>query len=700
MSIAADGQPSPRGGGAARSVLAGWRRPAGRREPWLVDAVVAVRAPALAISGWDGQILERNARGYTTAHGYYDQDRRILSRAELTVDGEVPEYLGHRLLGATTSKHVSAVRTSLDPTPDPVIQVERLHRAGRGERIVLSNSGSVARVLDVRLRVAADLADVSDVRRGEPGEPAAMKPAAYSVSWQDADGATRVRLTAEPAPAEVLTLPGSAGVEAESAVLRWTVHIPAGGRRRIEIGLHAEVVPAAAGHPFVPVREQAMWHAPKPTGEPRLDALLRQGLDDLKALLLAPARHPQDVFVAAGAPWHLTLFGRDSLWTARLLLPLDDDRELAFGTLRALARLQGSVRDESTDEEPGKILHVVRCRATRHPEGRVLPPVSYGSMDATALFVLLLVEAYREGEDEERVRALIPHARAALGWMRERAAEDGPGFIRYRGPDDGAPVNHGWKDSLDAIVDARGVRGPGPMALSEVQAYAIAAASGFARLLERVEGDAAQHEAADLRAWADALLLRFVEHFEVDEPGREPYFAIALDGRDIPVDGITSNVGHLLGTGILTTGQSAALARHLVSGELFSGWGVRTRGAGNPSFNRLSYHGGAVWAHDTAIAVRGLTLAAQEAALARDVTGGRVCRAAARTLADGLLSAGHAFGYRLPELFGGGPREPGDASPLPFPAACRPQAWSAAAGVAIWDALRRLDELDDLLGPS
>jgi glycogen debranching enzyme len=319
-------------------------------------------------------------------------------------------------------------------------------------------------------------------------------------------------------------------------------------------------------------------------------------------------------------------------------------------------------------------------------------------MDATALFVLLLVEAYREGRDEERVRALIPHARAALGWMRERSADDPLGFIRYRGLDDGALSHHGWKDSPDAIVDARGVRGPGPTALAEVQAYAIAAASGFAGLLERVEGEAARPEAEELRAWAGLLLRRFVARFEVAEPGREGYFAIALDGRDTPVDGITSNIGHLLGAAILGPQQSAALARHLVSDELFSGWGLRTRGAGHPNFNRLGYHGGAVWAHDTAIAIRGLALAVQEAVRARDEAAGRVCRDAARTLADGLLAAAHAFGYRLPELFGGGPREPGDASPLPFPAACRPQAWSAAAGVAIWAALRRLDELDDALG--
>jgi glycogen debranching enzyme len=282
--------------------------------------------------------------------------------------------------------------------------------------------------------------------------------------------------------------------------------------------------------------------------------------------------------------------------------------------------------------------------------------------------------------------------------MRRRSGGDkAPEFIRYEAHSSGALFNHGWKDSADAIVDEQGENVAGSVALSEVQAYAIDAARRFAKLLLEIEGEEAEAEAAVLRRWADELVSRFLEAFVVDDGPGEPYFAIALDRDDKAVKGLTSNIGHLLGTGILSPVQSAALARHLVSDELFSGWGVRTRSSAHPRFNRLSYHGGAVWAHDTAIAIRGLALAAAEAADAKDPVSARACGGAARTLAGGLIDAAHAFDYRLPELFGGGPREAGDIMPLPFPAACRPQAWSAAAGVAVYEALKRLDALDEVL---
>jgi len=293
---------------------------------------------------------------------------------------------------------------------------------------------------------------------------------------------------------------------------------------------------------------------------------------------------------------------------------------------------------------------------------------------------------------------LLDSARAALGWMRNRAEEDSAaGFIRYATAATGALFNHGWKDSRDAVVSPKGRVADGPIALSEVQAYAYQAAVGFANLLERLHPDgAAKQEAYELREWAEALKDRFHRHFLIkDNPEGVPYFAMALDGRNKAVPGLTSNIGHLLGTGIVSLEQSAWIAQHLVSEQLFSGWGLRTRGSQHPRFNPFSYHGGAVWAHDTAIAIRGLCLAAHEANRAGEsgYAFGRDCAGAARTLANGLIDAGAAFGYRLPEVFAGGSRDSGDIAPLPFPAACRPQAWSAAAGVAVNEALESIRDL-------
>lgn len=678
----APAKPSPFDGPSDSARTAWLQRPEKVREPWLTDSIVAVSAPALAVCAFDGQIREFDLSDFRTAHGYYEQDRRMLSRSELTVDGERPEYLRHRLVNATSSKHVCLVRTRQDATPDPEILVERYHRAGRGERIVVANLGSQDRKLSIRLSLAADLADISEVRRGQPDRRARLTIDGRSLRWHGADDETVVTLEATPPPADVEPL------DMDGAALIWHPIIAAGERWDVELGI------AMAATPQVEYAVQAakapmFFERPRPSGDERLDAVVSHGIDDMQALLLALTKAPDQVFAAAGAPWYLTLFGRDSLWTARLMLPVDPHGDLAFGTLHALAALQGRKDDPVADEQPGKILHELRRAATTHQQGEVLPPVYYGSIDATPLFVLLLVEAYRETRDRPRTLELVPMAREAVNWMRRQADADGSDhFIRHSTSHTGALYNFGWKDSYDAIVNTSRQRATGAIALSEVQAYAFEAAMGFANLLRDVFAGSANEEARDLEDWAAGLKRRFMAHFQVTgDKKRGTYFAIALDGDDKVVDGLTSNMGHLLTSGILNPKQSAQVAGHLVSGELFSGWGLRTRESEHPCFSPMSYHGGAVWTHDTAIAIRGLADAALRAYRAGEKASARKCAEAAHTLADGLLAAAQTFDYRLPELFSGGTREPGDVAPLPFPTSCKPQAWSAASGVAVWHAL-------------
>jgi glycogen debranching enzyme len=661
------------------------------REPWLLDSLVAVRAPALVVSGPDGQIEDVDASGFSTAAGYYDRDRRILSRSRLTVDGEPPACFDSRLENAGVARHRLAVRSVQGPTPDPVVVVERVHTVGRGERIVITNRDEVSRALEVRLEVAADLVDMSDVRRGEPVPSVEMRTGDDgTVNWVDLVDGNAVNLEATPRPA----IEDPVG---HSVTLRWSVVIDPKDAWVADITLNTQMQ-AEGEHPLRAAND-APWLKPD-IKDPRLRAVVLQGLEDLKSLLLAPAGTPQAVFVAAGAPWYLTLFGRDSLWAARLLLPVDHECDLAYGTLLALSAFQGAKDDPAADEEAGKILHELRCRTTRHQQGEVLPPLYYGSMDATPLFVLLLVDAFNAGMAEGRVREMIPYARLALKWMRRRSEADAKlGFIRYTGHNPEALFNHGWKDSADAIVNKAGKRAVGPLALAEVQAYAINAANGFAEMLVRLDGDGALAEVEDLRIWAGEMAAQFLKHFEVCD-GERPYYAIALDRDDVAVDGLTSNIGHLLGTGILDPAQSASLARALASEELFSGWGVRTRSENHTGFNELGYHGGSVWAHDTAIAIRGLARAAHEAVDSGDIKSAGVCSKAAYQLADGLLDAAWGFGNRLPELFSGGRQAPGETKPVAFPTACRPQAWSAAAGVAVYAALESLDELREVLDSS
>jgi len=344
--------------------------------------------------------------------------------------------------------------------------------------------------------------------------------------------------------------------------------------------------------------------------------------------------------------------------TAQLLLPLGTD--LAASTLRALAARQGRRDDPGATEQPGKVLHELRRAPADWGEFQ-LPPVYYGTVDATSLWVRLLHDAWRAGLPDAEVEALLPQLEAALAWQEGPGDADGDGFLEYVDTTGSGLANQGWKDSGDSVQWRAGGLATAPIALCEVQGYAYAAAVGGAELLEAFGRPAAGH-----RAWARRLRTAFRERFWVGGPQGWP--AIALDARKRPVDSLTSNIGHLLGTGLLDAGEEAVVAGHLASPALAAGFGLRTLSSDDAGFSPLSYHGGSVWAHDTAIAVAGL------------VRGGFDAEAA--VLVDGLLAAAESFAYRVPELHSGDARTDVPA-PVPYPAACRPQAWSAAAAVAV-----------------
>ncbi|MGH3398724.1 MAG: amylo-alpha-1,6-glucosidase, partial [Streptosporangiaceae bacterium] len=388
--------------------------------------------------------------------------------------------------------------------------------------------------------------------------------------------------------------------------------------------------------------------------------LLRQALPDAAALLLATSRDPAEVFPGAGAPWYLTLFGRDSIWAARLLLPFG--WPLAASTLRALAGRQGRRVDPAAGEAPGKILHELRAAGRQEAGG--LPARYYGTIDATPLWICLLHDAWRWGMPEAEVRALLPNLTAALAFLRDYGDADDDGLLEYIDSSGGRGLaNQGWKDSGDAIRFADGRIADPPVALCEVQGYAFEAARHGADLLDAL----GQPGAGAWRDWAGRLAEVFRARFWVRD-GAGAYPALALDARKQPVDSVTSNIGHLLATGLLTPAEEDLVAARLAGPELSSGFGLRTMSTASGGYSPLSYHCGSVWSHDTAIVIRGLARS------------GHAAEAAA--LADGLLDAAEAFGWRLPELFAGDAR---DQVPWPsaYPASCRPQAWAAAAAGAL-----------------
>jgi glycogen debranching enzyme len=627
---------------------------AGGLQPFLHDAVVTLHAPSLVISRADGQVSEG-------ADGFYHGDRRALSQLTVAAESITLAPVAQGLRGADGADFRAVLRGLGEATPDPAVTLHRRRATAAGrfeDRLEIANAGS--RQVRFRLTVTAgsDLAGMDQVKSGHAPEqmpPQVVDGEAVGLSWTG-DGFT-ARLVSEPAP-DVLDVPAgqlSYDVELDPGTV-WSVTLTCAAA--YEDGDQFPPPPADRVPWSVPVLRSA---------DRRLDGWLEQSLADLDRLRLADPQSEgdrSDQFLAAGAPWFLTLFGRDALWAARMLLPLGTD--LAAGTLRTLARRQGTRTDPATEEQPGKILHEVR-RDTLHIPGQLtLPPVYYGTVDATPLWITLLHDAWRWGLDPAQVEELLPHAESALAWMRDQAAADSDGFLRYIDHSGEGLSNQGWKDSDDSIRYRDGSRAHAPIALCEVQAYAYEAACGGAALLRAFGRPGAE----DWEAWAEQLAARFRDRFWVsDEHG--PYPAVALDGDGKPVDSVTSGFGHLLGTGLLNAEESALLAARIAAPDLDAGHGLRTLSSDAVGFNPYGYHVGSIWPHDTAIAVHGLIRAG--------------FWEAAASLAAGLLSASTVFEARLPELFAGHGAE-GSRLPAPYPASCRPQAWAATSSVLVLQA--------------
>jgi glycogen debranching enzyme len=332
--------------------------------------------------------------------------------------------------------------------------------------------------------------------------------------------------------------------------------------------------------------------------------------------------------------------------------------DMAAATLRALAATQGQKVDDFRDEDPGKIMHEQRFGELAH-FGDSPHACYYGSVDSTPLFLILLEEYVRWTGDAALARELEPHARAALRWMDEYGDRDGDGYLDYhrRNTSNGLD-NQCWKDSATSIRFADGASAVPPIAVCEAQGYAYDARRRCARLARDVWGDAAL--AAELDAAADDLRERFNRDFWLPERG---YFALARDGKGRLADSLTSNIGHLLWSGIADEDRAARVARHLTGPRLSSGWGVRTMAVGDGAYNPIEYHNGTVWPHDTAIVAAGLARYGY--------------RAAATRLIEQLVDATARFGHRPPEVFAGYPRD-AVGGPTEYPVACSPQAWSSA----------------------
>jgi glycogen debranching enzyme len=594
-------------------------------------------------------------------HGLFVSDTRVVSAWQLTLDGRPVESLGtvQEEPYAATFVGRAAPRAGLADSTLLVLRKRSVSGDGMREDIVLRNlSGEAAGVL-VALTVAVDFADLFEVKEGR------LRP--HPPVHVEAGVDTLIYTQAVAGQGQTMTLIAAGDPQITPGQLSYRVVVPPHDEWVATLTVQSKIGNVRPRQEDQsPARRQRTWRLAIPrvtTADQDLGTTLRRSATDLGALQIHDPHHPERRVVAAGVPWFMALFGRDSLLTSWMALPLD--HKLALGTLQTLADHQGVKVDPLTEEQPGRIVHEVRL-GTETALALGGGSAYYGTADATPLFVMLLGELHRWGLPKAQLDILLPAADQALSWIEQYGDSDGDGFVEYQRATDRGLVNQGWKDSFDGITDAGGRIATPPIALAEVQAYVYAAYLARAGIADD------ESTAATYRAKAADLKTKFNEQFWLADRG---WYALALDARKQPVDSLASNMGHCLWCGIVDDDKAAQVADHLMSPPMWTGFGIRTLASTMGAYNPMSYHNGSVWPHDSAIAAAGLMRyrfveAAQQVAL-------------------GLFDAAGHFGGRLPELYCGFDRAEFPA-PIPYPTSCSPQAWAAAAPVLLIRTLLRL----------
>jgi glycogen debranching enzyme len=631
-------------------------------QPWTTSAsatisggaITLVEGPAFCISDRAGNMAP------DLPQGLFFRDTRFLSLMRLRVNGAGPEPLA-----ATTPDPFSGAFVLRDHPKagraDSNLMVFRRRFVGRGMRedIVIHNFSDEPAFCAIELLLGCDFADLFEVKEGrvEKVGDLSVQSSASRITFQYRRGAFRrashVDFSVEPRISETTA--------------SYEIIVPSRGDWTTCIQLTPviddhEITPrylcGQSVERTTPVERLVEWRRRLPvvtSDHDQFRLLLERSTEDIAALRIFDPDYPDRAVVAAGAPWFMTLFGRDSLLTSWMTMMVDPD--LALGTLETLARFQGKEVNPLTEEEPGRILHEMRFGETASLSlggGRVY----YGTVDATPLFVMLLGEMSRWGNRREEVDALLPAADRALDWITDYGDRDGDGYVEYQRTNDRGLENQGWKDSWDSTRFKNGKLAESPVALCEVQGYVYAALVARSHCATEA-GDTAL--AATLRKRAQTLKENFNRDFWIDDG---EYFAMGLDRDKRQIDSVTSNMGHCLWTGIVDEEKAPAVARHLLADSMFSGWGIRTLSESMVGYNPISYHCGSVWPHDNALCVAGL------------IRYGFVEEA--HRVMQGMVDASAYFGDLLPELFAGLARRQ-YGFPVSYPTSCSPQAWAAAS---------------------
>ena len=617
------------------------------------------------------------------AQGLFQGDTRFLSRWVLTVNGALPNPLSTDDVNYFSSQFflVPGTGTVYVDSPMSIVR-QRAVGGGFHEELKVTNHKPTPLDLDIRIEADADFADLFQVKDAELNRAGKF--------YKRIEGNRLVLGYQREKFVRETWVTSSAPAEINESGFRFRVHLEPHGEWHTGLDVLAALDGTEAMKrkpkykdvhdtptPNVGMSLQS-WMASAPqlhASWSDLEKIYERALIDLAALRFFSPYAPGEALPAAGLPWFMALFGRDSLITSFQVLPFVP--ELAAATIRVLAMRQGTRRDDFRDEEPGKILHESRMGEMTAFEERPHSPY-FGTSDATPLFLVLMDEHERWSGRHELVTKFEAEARAALRWIDEFGDRDGDGFVEYERRNKKTGLeNQCWKDSWDSILFSDGTLASYPIATCEIQGYVYDAKRRCARLAREFWGDSdlanrLEKEAAELKQ-------KFNRDFWIPE---KQFFALALDGQKRKVDSLTSNIGHLMWSGIVDEDKAEACANHLVGPHLFSGWGVRTMADNEGGYNPIGYHVGTVWPFDTSLVALGLR------------NYGFKKEAAKVALAN--LEAAKYFQYRLPEAFAGYGKDETDF-PVEYPTACSPQAWSAGAPLLFLRTLLGLEPVGNRL---
>ncbi|NJC68282.1 amylo-alpha-1,6-glucosidase [Planosporangium thailandense] len=614
--------------------------------------------------------------------GLVSADTRLLDKWVLTVNDA-------RLLTlrSSTVEHYYAAFYLTNPDMPGLgantlgVRRERVMGGGMAERIEIRSFATGPRQLEVRLAVASDFADLFEIKE-------CVRNRSSQIRHEHASDGSRLSLVYRnddfTARTDVFATPPATRIEGDDLV--WQVELPPGGEWKCDLYIPfahkfdtGEIAPTRHDfHTFIsrtgdPITEWRRNVARVESDCHELELIYDTTRRDLAALRI-PTRAGDEraVLPAAGLPWFLTLFGRDTIITAYQTLTVGPS--LARGALVELAAFQGTECNDFKDEEPGKILHEVRTGELTQLGLRPHNPY-YGTADATPLWLILLSEYWRWTGDDALVRELRDNVQAALDWIDLHGDRDGDGYVEYQTRSPQGLGNQCWRDSWDGVLYSDGTMPPLPIATCEIQGYVYDAKLRVAELADGPLGNPALARA--LREEAEQLRIRFNEDFWIDKRGG--YYALGLDGDKRPIDSMTSDMGHLLWSGIVPDDRAGIVVGQLMSDQMFSDWGIRTLATTDKAYCPIGYHRGTVWPHDNSLIAMGMLRYGH--------------RDAANRLSMAQINAACISGNRLPEAFSGYSRAYAEF-PVPYPTACNPQAWASGAPLLYLRSMLGLEPVD------